>query len=87
MVFLGNLLSRKFLAMVAGVIVSILVASGKIAPEGADAAIQTITGGIALVLSIVGYQVAEAKVDAADAMSSTIHAEVEAKSKAIGFVE
>lgn len=59
--------SRRFLLAVAGVVVSVLVSLGKIAPEGTDAAVQVIVGAATLVLNVLGYQVTEAAVDRARA--------------------
>ena len=57
--------SRRFLLAVAGLLVSVLVILGKLAPEETDAAVQLIVGAATLVLSVIGYQVTEAAVDKA----------------------
>ena len=57
--------SRRFLLAVAGLIVSVLVILGKIAPEETDAVVQVIVGAATLALSVIGYQVTEASVDKA----------------------
>ena len=59
--------SRRFLLAVAGMLVAVFVALGKIAPEQTDSAVQVIVGAATLVLSILGYQVTEAAVDKARA--------------------
>jgi hypothetical protein len=59
--------SRRFLLAVAGLLVSVLVILGKLAPEETDAAVQVIVGAATLVLNVVGYQVTEALVDKARA--------------------
>ena len=59
--------SRRFLLAVAGLLVAVLVTLGKLAPERADAAVQTIVGAATLVLTVLGYQVTEAAVDKARA--------------------
>ena len=57
--------SRRFLLALAGVIVSVLVILGKIAPEQTDTTVQVIVGAATLVLNVIGYQVTEASVDKA----------------------
>jgi len=59
--------SRRFLLALAGVIVSVLVILGKIAPEQTDTTVQVIVGAVTLVLNVIGYQVTEAAVDRARA--------------------
>ena len=59
--------SRKFLGAVAAVVTEILLITGKLAPEAADTTTTTIVGAAALVLTIIGYQVAESAVDKARA--------------------
>ena len=44
--------SRRFLLAVAGLIVSVLVILGKIAPEETDAVVQVIVGAATLALSV-----------------------------------
>jgi len=61
--------SRRFLLAVAGVIVSVLVILGKIAPEQTDSTVQVIVGAATLVLNVIGYQVTEASVDRARAQN------------------
>lgn len=57
--------SRRFLLAVAGLLVSVLVILGKLAPEETDSAVQLIVGAATLVLNVIGYQVTEAAVDKA----------------------
>lgn len=57
--------SRRFLLAVAGMLVSVLVTLGVVAPAGTDAAVQVIVGAATLVLNVIGYQVTEAAVDKA----------------------
>jgi uncharacterized membrane protein len=59
--------SRRFLLAVAGMVVSVLVTVGVVAPAGTDAAVQVIVGAATLVLNVIGYQVTEAAVDKARA--------------------
>lgn len=61
--------SRRFLLALAGVIVSVLVILGKIAPEQTDTTVQVIVGAATLVLNVIGYQVTEASVDRARAQN------------------
>jgi len=57
--------SRRFLLAAAGLVVSVLVTLGVVAPAGTDAAVQVIVGAATLVLNVIGYQVTEAAVDKA----------------------
>lgn len=59
----NRFLSRKFLLSCASIAVAVLVAAGRLAPEHAEAAVQTITGATMLVLTVLGYVVTEASVD------------------------
>ena len=63
--------SRRFLLAAVGLVVSVFVILGKIAPDQSDSAVQVIVGAAALVLSILGYQVTEAAVDKARAANGT----------------
>jgi len=57
--------SRRFLLAAAGLVVSVLVTLGVVAPAGTDAAVQVIVGAATLVLNVIGYQITEAAVDKA----------------------
>ena len=59
--------SRRFLLAAVGLVVSILVILGKLAPDQTDSTVQVIVGAVALVLNVIGYQVTEASVDRARA--------------------
>ena len=61
--------SRRFLLALAGLVVSVLVILGKIAPEQTDSTVQVIVGAATLVLNVIGYQVTEASVDRARAQN------------------
>ena len=61
--------SRRFLLAVAGLVVSVLVILGKIAPEQTDTTVQVIVGAATLALNVIGYQVTEASVDRARAQN------------------
>ena len=63
--------SRRFLLAAVGLVVSVFVILGKIAPDQSDSAVQVIVGAATLALSIVGYQVTEAAVDKARAGNGT----------------
>ena len=61
--------SRRFLSMVVGVVTGVLVITGVIPVEQETGVSDQIVGLVALVLSIIGYQVTEASVDKARAGS------------------
>ena len=56
-------LSRKLWLTVAGIIVSVLVALGKISNEQTSDTINLIVGTASLVASLLGYQISQALVD------------------------
>jgi len=47
--------SRRLLLAASGLMVSVLVILGKIAPEQTDSTVQVIVGAAVLVLNVVGY--------------------------------
>ena len=67
--------SRRFLLAAAGLVVSVLVTLGVVAPAGTDAAVQVIVGAATLVLNVIGYQVTEAAVDKARLNNGANHPE------------
>jgi len=67
--------SRRFLLAAAGLVVSVLVTLGVVAPAGTDAAVQVIVGAATLVLNVIGYQVTEAAVDKARLSNGANHLE------------
>lgn len=61
---MSKFLSRKFILACVGVAVGVGVATGLIVPGGAGIAIELISGGVIVILSILGYEVSEGWVDA-----------------------
>lgn len=64
-------LSRKLLLTVAGIIVSVLVALGKISQEQTNDTINLIVGTASLVATLLGYQISQAIVDKEEAKSES----------------